>query len=60
MAKAAVTKKYSLNADGILDIKDGVVSIEIQDSGEIIDLATLLSDFADRSIKLSVNYSEDY
>ena len=60
MAKAAVTKKYSLNADSILDIKDGVISIEIQDSGEIIDLATLLSDFADRSIKLSVNYSEDY
>jgi hypothetical protein len=26
----------------------------------MIDLAELLSDFADRTVKLSVNYDEDY
>lgn len=60
MAKAAITKKFSLNTDGILNIEDNVVSIENPDTGELIDLCILLSDFADRSIKLSVNYSEDY
>ena len=60
MAKAAITKKYALNADGILSIEDTVIGIENPDSGEIIDLRDLLSEFANRSIKLSINYSEDY
>lgn len=60
MAKAAITKKYSLNASGILAITDAGVAIENTDTGELIDLKVLLSDFADRSVKLSVNYDEDY
>lgn len=60
MAKAAITKKYSLNASGILAITDEGVAIENTDTGELIDLKVLLSDFADRSVKLSVNYDEDY
>lgn len=60
MAKAAITRKYSLSANGILSITDDVVSIENLDTGEVIDLAELLRDFADRTIKLSVNYDEDY
>lgn len=60
MAKAAIVKKYSLNADGILNIDENGVSIENVETGELINLSTLLADFADRSIKLSVNYSEDY
>ena len=60
MAKAAITKKYSLNASGILAITENGVSIENVDTGELIDLKILLSDFADRTVKLSVNYDEDY
>ena len=60
MAKAAITKKYSLSASGILTITDEGVGIENVDTGELIDLKVLLSDFADRSVKLSVNYDEDY
>ena len=60
MAKAAITKNYSLNASGILAITDEGVAIENTDTGELIDLKVLLSDFADRSVKLSVNYDEDY
>ena len=61
MAKASITKKYALSANGILDISDeGIVGIENPDTGEIVDLKTLLKDFADRSIKLSVTYDEDY
>lgn len=60
MAKASITKKYSLNASGILAITENGVSIENVDTGELIDLKILLSDFADRTVKLSVNYDEDY
>ena len=60
MAKASITKKYSLSANGILQITDANVSIENPDTGELIDLVELLSDFADKTVKLSVNYDEDY
>lgn len=60
MAKASITKKYTLSANGILDINDDGIAIENSDTGELINLKTLLSDFANRSIKLSVAYDEDY
>lgn len=61
MAKASITKKYSLSANGILDItEDGIIGIENADTGELIELKNLLSDFANRAIKLSVTYDEDY
>lgn len=60
MAKASITKKYSLSANGILQVTDTNVSIENPDTGELINLVDLLSEFADRSVKLSVNYDEDY
>lgn len=60
MAKASITKKYTLSANGILDITDDGVSIENPDAGELIELKTLLSDFANRAVKLSVTYDEDY
>ncbi len=60
MAKAAITKKFSLSANGILDINDGIVSIENVDTGELINLSELFADFADKTVSLSVNYNEDY
>lgn len=60
MAKSSITKKYSLNANGILCISEDGVSLENTETGEMINFKTLLSDFADRTIKLSVNYDEDY
>lgn len=60
MAKAAITKKYALSASGILEIADDGVYIENTETGEAIDFKDLLSDFANRSVKLSINYDEDY
>lgn len=60
MAKASITKKYALSANGILDITDDGIAIENPDSGELIDLKNLLKDFANRAVKLSVTYDEDY
>lgn len=60
MAKAAITQKMSLNANGILAIGDGKIGIENLDTGELIMLDKLLADFADKSVKLSVTYDFDY
>lgn len=58
--KATITKKLSLSATGILDINDDGIFVENVDTGELIDFKVLLSDFADKTIKLSVNYDYDY
>lgn len=60
MAKAAITQKLSLSATGILDINDAGVFIENEDTGEMIDFKDLLSEFADKPVKLSVTYDYDY
>lgn len=56
---ANIVKKYSLNAKGILAIEDGAVALEIADTGELIPFETLLEDFKDKSVKISVAYDED-
>lgn len=60
MAKASIVKKYNLSAQGILVVEDGTIGVEIADTGEFVDLTTLLADFRDKTIKLSVSYDEDY
>ena len=60
MAKASITKKYSLSANGILDVTDEHVCIEAADTGEMMDLRDLLYDFHNKSVKISVTYDEDY
>lgn len=60
MAKAAIVKNYKLSAQGILVIENDVVGVENVDTGELIEMKDLLSDFKDRTIKLSISYDEDY
>lgn len=60
MAKAAIIKNYKLSAQGILVIEEDTIGIENLDTGEFIDMRELLSDFAERTIKLSISYDEDY
>lgn len=60
MAKASISKKYTLSASGILSINDEYVGLENTETGEMIDFRDLLSDFADKSVKFSINYDEEY
>lgn len=60
MAKASITKKFSLSANGLLGIDDDVIGIENPDTGEFIDLKELLSEFENKPVKLSVTYDYDY
>ena len=58
--KASITRKDALSANGILDINEAGIFIENEDTGEMIDFKDLLSDFADKTVKLSVTYDYDY
>lgn len=60
MAKASFNKKYTLSACGVLAIDGDIVSIENLETGELVPLAKLMEDFADRTVKLSLTYDEEY
>ena len=60
MAKASITQNISLSAYGILSVTDDCVAIENPDTGKLIDLRNLLSEFADKAVKLSVVYDYNY
>nr|DAK86935.1 MAG TPA: YonK protein [Caudoviricetes sp.]DAT63943.1 MAG TPA: YonK protein [Caudoviricetes sp.] len=60
MAKAAFNKSYKINAKGVLSIDEGIVSVENPDTGELVELATLFIDFADKPVSISISYDEDY
>ena len=57
---AAIVKKYNLSAKGILVIDDDVIGIENEETGELIALQGLLSDFKDKTVKLGISYDEEY
>lgn len=60
MAKAKVQKKYSVSAEGELNItEDGVATITNMETGEVFVLTDVLADFVEREVKISCNYAED-
>lgn len=52
-------KKYNFNAKGILYIEDGVISIENEENGELVNIPELLEDFVNKECTLTVAYAED-
>lgn len=52
-------KKYNFNAKGILYIEDGVISIENEENGELVNISELLEDFVNKECTLTVAYAED-
>lgn len=55
-----ITKKYSLNIKGILVIDDNGLAIEVEGADECLSLDALMADFADKTVKISVTYDEEY
>lgn len=57
---SSITKKYAINAKGILHIDGEYIGIENTDTGEMFSLPELAADFADKTVKFSITYDEDY
>lgn len=54
-----VSKKYSLNIQGVVSIEDGRIFISIEDRGDY-DLSELMDAFDGNECKISVSYDEEY
>lgn len=55
-----VSKKYSLNVQGVISFDDdGTAYVSVEDRGDF-EINELLKDFSDKECKISVNYDEDY
>ena len=54
-----VQKKFALNIQGTVEIKDGNITILVEDRGEF-DLAELMKPFSGNECKIAVSYDEEY
>lgn len=52
----AINKTLKLNANGILGVDNDMLVFEVEDTGELIPLHMVLSDFLEKPVKLSVIY----
>lgn len=52
-------KNYKISGSGVLDIKDDVITVCVEDKAEF-NLARVLSDFNGCAIKFSFSYDEEY
>lgn len=52
-------KNYKISGSGVLDIKDDMITICVEDKAEF-NLARVLSDFNGCAIKFSFSYDEEY
>ena len=52
-------KNYKISGSGVLDIKDDVITVCVEDRAEF-NLARVLSDFNGCAIKFSFSYDEEY
>ena len=52
-------KKYNFSAKGILYVEDGVISIENEETGALVNIYDHLEDFHGKECSLTVAYAED-
>ena len=52
-------RKYNFNAKGVMYIEDGVISVENEETGELVEIHEFLNDFIGKEVTLSVAYAED-
>lgn len=55
-----INKKYTLNIKGMLYVEDDIISVEIEDTGELVSIASFLSDFDNKECTLTVAYAEEF
>mgnify|MGYP003413085038 CR=1 len=54
-----INKKYSADVKGVLNIEDGIITVQVEDVDEPIVLADFIKDFTDKEIKIVISYGEE-
>lgn len=49
----------SVNIQGILDLRNGVIKLEVEDIDEPVVFSELIKEFDGKSVKISLSYGED-
>lgn len=52
-------KKYNFNAKGILYVEDGIIAVENEENGELVNLHEFLGDFVGKECAISIAYAEE-
>jgi len=60
MAASKVSKKFTTNIQGILDITDdGVMNVSVEDIEIPFVLSELFADYKNKDVKITIAYGED-
>ena len=55
-----INRKYSCDVKGIINVEDGIITVEVEDVDEPIVLADFINDFVGKpNVKISVGYGEE-
>ena len=55
-----INRKYSCDVKGIINVEDGIITVEVEDVDEPIILADFINDFVGKpNVKISVGYGEE-
>lgn len=54
-----INKKYSADVKGILNIDDGIITVQVEDVDEPVILADFIKEFKEKEIKIAVTYGEE-
>ena len=55
----SMKKNYKVSGSGVLNIDGDVITVSVEDKGDF-NLADVLADLNERSVKFSFSYDEDY
>ena len=56
---AKITKKSNVNVQGVLDLTDGFIKLEVEDHDEPVLLADLIKEYSGLEVKITVAYGEE-
>lgn len=54
-----INKKMNTSIEGILDLTDGIVKLEVEDIDDPVVLADLIKEFNGKKIKVTASYGEE-
>lgn len=54
-----MSKKMNVNIEGVLDLSDGFIKLDVQGVDKQVLLAELINEFDGKTVKITVAYGEE-
>lgn len=59
MAKSKIIKKFGAGITGVLNIEDGIITVQVEDVTDPVVLSEFIKEFSEKEIKISVTYGQE-